>query len=152
MYGHIMHTVYIHTYHTYMYMYMYMYIVYIYVYVYVYLYIYYLQYIITHIINELIIYIYMLWYIYIYYVYIYIYIHTITTVLRRGTYPKCKLHFSSCFWGGPWKIEAYILKVFWGPSPQKRAPGGRSANNFTFKGGPKKCSLHFGMVPPKKWP
>ena len=27
-------------------------------------------------------------------------------------------------------------------------PGGRSATNFTFKGGPKKCNLHFGVVPP----
>ena len=39
-----------------------------------------------------------------------------------------------------------ILKTL----PTKTTPGGRSATNFTFGGGGKKCILHFGMVPPQK--
>ena len=49
-------------------------------------------------------------------------------------YPKCKLHFSRCFWGGPWKCKLTFWRYFEDP-PTKTIPGGRSATNFTFKGG-----------------
>ena len=52
----------------------------------------------------------------------------------EGALENASLHFDS------------ILKTL----PTKTAPRGRSATNFTFKGDPKKCSLHFGMVTPKK--
>ena len=60
--------------------------------------------------------------------------------------------FQGVFEGGLEHVSLHfegILKTL----PTKTTPGGRSATNFTFKGGvPKKCSLHFGMVPPEKWP
>ena len=74
----------------------------------------------------------------------------INTVLSGGgAVPKCKLHSSRCFLrGGLENVSLHfqgILKTL----HTKTKPGGRSATNFTFKGGgPKKCILYFGMVPP----
>ena len=78
------------------------------------------------------------------YIQIYIYNHH---RFKGGTYPKCKLHFQGVFEGGVENVNLHfegILKTL----PTKRIAGGRSATSFTCKGGPKKCILHFGMVPP----
>ena len=52
---------------------------------------------------------------------------------------------------GALKMSAYILKVFWRPSPQKRHPGDVQRTILHFRWGSKKMqNSHFGMVPPWK--
>ena len=52
---------------------------------------------------------------------IYIYNHY---PFSGGTMPKCKIHVSRCFWGGPWKCKfMHMLQVFLKPSPQKHHLG-----------------------------
>ena len=57
--------------------------------------------------------------------------------------------FQGVFEGGLENVSLHfegILKTL----PTETTPGGRSATNL--RGGPKKCSLYFGTVPPEKWP
>ena len=56
--------------------------------------------------------------------------------------------FQGVFEGALENVSLHFEGIF-RTLPTKTAPGGRSATNLTFKGGPKKCSLHFGMVPLK---
>ena len=89
------------------------------------------------------------------YVYIYIYkiqYSMINTVLSGGDLPKCKLHSSRCFFR--WGLENVslhfqgILKTL----HTKTRPGGRSATNFTLKGGggAKNVSYILAWSPPEK--
>ena len=75
----------------------------------------------------------------------YIYNHR----FKGGMYPKCKLRFLRCFWGGLENVSLHfegILKTL----PTKTTPGGHSAINFTFKGGSQKMYLIFWYGPPWK--
>ena len=77
------------------------------------------------------------------------YIYIITTGLKGGRIQNASYIFQGVFEGGVEHVNLHfegILKNL----PTKTIPGGRSATSFTFKGGPKKCILHFGMVPPRK--
>ena len=76
----------------------------------------------------------------------------ITTVFRGGRTQNVSYIFQGVFEGDLENVSLHfgrILKTL----PTKTTPGGRSATNFTFKGGGgKKCILHFGTVPPQKQP
>ena len=77
-------------------------------------------------------------YIYVYiYICIYIYIHTyiITSVLSGGPTQNVSYIFQGVFEGGLENVSLHfegILKTL----PTKTKPGGSSATNFAFKGGP----------------
>ena len=76
--------------------------------------------------------------VYIYmYIYIYTYIHTyiITSVLSGGPTQNVSYIFQGVFEGGLENVSLHfegILKTL----PTKTKPGGSSATNFAFKGGP----------------
>ena len=59
----------------------------------------------------------------------YNYYYYITSVSRRGTYPKCKLHCSRCFWRGPRKCKLTFWKYFEDP-PHKNDTWGTFSNQF----------------------
>ena len=80
--------------------------------------------------------------------YIYILIYNHHSSKEGGRTQNVSYIFQDVFEGALENVSLHfegILRTL----PTKTAPGGRSATNFTFKGGPKKCSLHFGMVPLK---
>ena len=77
---------------------------------------------------------------------IYIYNHH---PFKGGTYPKCQLHFSRCFWGGPWKCKLTFWRYFWRPSPQKQHLGDVRRPNLRFRGVPKNVS-YILVWPPLK--
>jgi hypothetical protein len=78
--------------------------------------------------------------------YIYIYNHYPTHL--AGAYPNVRYIFQGVFGGGLEHVSVRFEGI-WTTFPTKTTPGGRSATNFTFEWGPKKCILHFGMAPLK---
>ena len=91
-------------------------------------------------------------YTYTYYIHMYILIVIYSPPFSGGwTYPKCKLHFWRCFWGGLWQCKLTCWRNFEDPPHKNDTWGTFSDQFYTFKGGiPNKCILHFGMVPPWK--
>ena len=72
---------------------------------------------------------------------------------RGGAVPKCKLHSSRCFLRGGLENVSLHFKGIFNTLHTKTQPGGRSATNFTFKGGvPKNVYYILAWSPPDKWP
>ena len=76
---------------------------------------------------------------------IYIYNHYPT--LLAGAYPNVRYIIQGVFGGGLEHVSVRFEGI-WTTFPTKTTPGGRSATNFTFEWGPKKCTFWHG--PPEK--
>ena len=84
--------------------------------------------------------------------YIYTHVYTITTLLREGKYPKCKLNFSSWFLKGGLEHVSLHFEGTLKTLPTKTIPGGRSAVNFALKGVfPKMYLTFWRKVGWKEW-
>ena len=75
--------------------------------------------------------------------------YKITTVLRGGRTQNVSYIFQGVFEGGLENVSLHVAGILKTLST-KTTPGGRSAANFTFKGGSQKMYLTFWYGPPWK--
>ena len=59
---------------------------------------------------------------------------------KGGTYPKCKPHFSKCFWRGPWKCKLTFWRYFDDPPHKNDTWGTFSGQIYIWGGVPKNVS------------